>query len=60
MQIFAWITTSQQNVDLTDIGGVAHAGKLRLAKKIMENEEILLIEQSVTGLWSKTTDLLTV
>lgn len=60
MQIFAWITTSQQNVNLTDIGGVAHAGMLRLAKKIMENEEILLIEQSVTGLWSKTTDLLTV
>ena len=60
MQIFAWITTSQQNVNLTDIGGVAHAGTLLISKKLSTSREALLIEQSVTGLWSKTTDLLTV
>lgn len=60
MQIFAWITTSQQNVNLTDIGGVAHAGTLLISKKLSTSREALLIEQSLTGLWSKTTDLLTV
>ena len=60
MQVFAWINTNQQTVDLSDIGGVAHAGMLRLQKKIADCDEIFLIEQSVTGLWSKTTDLLTV
>lgn len=60
MQILAWITTAQQNVNLTEIGGVAHAGTLLISKKLSNFEEALLIEQSVTGLWSKTTDLLTV
>lgn len=60
MQIFAWITTSQQNVNMTDIGGVAHAGTLLISKKLSNFNEVLLIEQSVTGLWSKATDLLTV
>ena len=60
MQIFAWITTSQQTVDLSNVGGAAHAGILTLNKKVSNCNEVLLIEQSVTGLWSKTTDLLTV
>ncbi len=60
IQIFAWINTNQQTVDLSGIGGAAHAGMLKMSKKIQECAEALLIEQSVTGLWSKTIDLLTV
>lgn len=60
MQVFAWINTNQQTVDLSLIGGAAHAGILTLSKKMSNCKEAFLIEQSVTGLWSKTTDLLTV
>lgn len=60
LQIFAWVTSVKQTVDLSDIEGASHAGILCLNKKISNCDEALLIEQSITGLWSKSTDLLTV
>ena len=62
--IFDWKTSNKQTVDVTALGGASKAGYLTCSRKIVSSrqsmEEALLIEQSVTGLWSKTTDLLTV
>ena len=62
--IFDWKTSSKQTVDMTALGGAAKAGYLTCSRKLVSSrqsmDEALLIEQSVTGLWSKTTDLLTV
>lgn len=62
--IFDWKTSKKQTVDVTAIGGASKAGYLTCSRKIVSSrqsmKEALLIEQSVTGLWSKTTDLLTV
>lgn len=59
-QIINWINSSVQNVNLKDIGGSEHAGMLQLNKKISECNEVVLIHQSVTGLYEKRIDLLTV
>lgn len=60
MQIFAWITSNQQGVNLKDIGGASNAGKLKMSKNISDLSEVILIEQSATGLYERRIDLLTV
>lgn len=46
--------------DLTLIGGFANTGKIRINKNITDAEEVILIHQSVTGLFRTETDLLKV
>lgn len=62
--ILAWKASKKQSFDLTIMGGGKQEGTLRCARTLISErgamKEVLLIEQSVTGLWSKTTDLLTV
>lgn len=60
MQIFSWITSTQQGVNLTDIGGARNAGRLILSKNLSNLSEAILIEQSVTGLYERRIDLLTI
>ena len=60
MQIFAWINSTQNGVNLTYIGGAANAGKLKLSKIVSKLSEAILIEQSTTGLYERKIDLLTV
>lgn len=59
-QIIAWINSSIQTVDLQLIGGNKNAGQMLVNKKIMDNNEFVLIHQSVTGIYESETDLLTV
>lgn len=44
--------------DLTAIGGSANSGKMLMSKEISKNDEVLLINQSVTGLFEQKIDLL--
>ncbi len=64
LTIYTWKASSKQCVDLTALGGSKQAGTLRFSKNLIGQrssvKEALLIEQSATGLWSKTTDLLRV
>ena len=46
--------------DLTAIGGAAKSGIMLISKEVTKTEEFLLIQQSVTGLYEKSVDLLTV
>jgi CRISPR-associated endonuclease Csn1 len=48
------------SADLKEIGGSAKTGETRINKKLSESTEIKLINQSVTGLYEKEVDLLTV
>lgn len=48
------------SADLTDIGGGKTTGRMRLAKNITKNKEVILIHQSVTGLYEEEVNLLTV
>lgn len=59
-QIIYWIRSTTQNVDLTDLKGSKHAGTLVLNKKISECKEAILIHQSVTGMYERKVNLLTV
>ena len=47
-------------VDLSLIGGTSFAGTTRISKKITGNSEIKLIDQSITGLYEREINLLTV
>ena len=47
-------------VDLSLIGGSSSVGKTRINKNITGNREIKLIDQSVTGLYEREIDLLTI
>ena len=60
LQIIIWSNTAQQSVDLSSIGGSLHSGMLRVAKKISNLAEVILIEQSAAGLYERRIDLLTV
>ena len=60
LKIFAWINSSQQTVDLKDIGGSANSGFLKTSRKLSNSTEAILIEQSATGLYERRIDLLTV
>ena len=46
--------------DLRTIGSSAATGVMKLGKNLGKEEELLLINQSVTGLFEKQIDLLTV
>lgn len=59
-RIISWFNSTQQKVDLTDIGGSANSGYLKTSKQISNAREAILIQQSVTGLYEKRIDLLTV
>ncbi|MCD7835774.1 MAG: type II CRISPR RNA-guided endonuclease Cas9 [Lachnospiraceae bacterium] len=46
--------------DLTKIGGSANSGKILINKKISDCSEFKLINQSITGVYENTIDLLTI
>lgn len=61
LQILSWFNTTQQlGVDMKKIGGLEHTGILKAPKKVSIFSEAVLIEQSVTGLYERKIDLLTV
>jgi len=49
-----------QNVNLKDVCGSEHAGTQTLNKKISESKECILIHQSVTGMYERKIDLLSI
>lgn len=51
---------SGETADLRYIGGVEKAGKYTISKKITDAKEMVLVCQSVTGLFRREIDLLTV
>lgn len=59
-QIISWINSSTQNVNLKDVCGSEHSGMQRLNKKISECKECILIHQSVTGMYERRIDLLSI
>lgn len=60
-QLLEWFNTVQQlGIDLQKIGGSAHSGRLQINKKVNNLKEAILIEQSVTGLFERRIDLLTI
>lgn len=59
-QIIYWINSTTQNVNLKNLGGNEHAGTMQLNKKISQCNECVLIHQSITGMYEKRIDLLTV
>lgn len=59
-EIVNWINSVKQNVNLKYLRGSEHAGTLILNKKISEYGEVVLINQSVTGMYEKCIDLLKV
>lgn len=59
-QIIYWINSSLSTVDLRNLGGKEKSGKMRINKKISECNEFILIHQSITGMFERKIDLLTV
>ena len=59
-QIIYWINSTTQNVNLKDLKGSEHTGTLTLNKKITECNEFILIHQSITGMYERNIDLLTI
>ena len=59
-QIIYWINSTTQNVNLKPLKGSEHAGKLALNKKITEYKEVILIHQSITGMYERKIDLLAI
>ena len=49
-----------QGADLSNIGGQAKNGTMKPHKRISDKEEVLLINQSPTGIYENVVDLLTV
>lgn len=58
-QILLWLGLNSLGVDLQKIGGTSKMGLCRMSKKIRNYSEFILINQSCTGLYSTTVDLLT-
>lgn len=59
-QIMYWINSTTPTVDLEKLKGSKQEGKMRLNKKISECNEFILIHQSITGMYERRIDLLTV
>ena len=59
-QIIYWINSITQNVDLKSLEGSEHAGTMALNKKISECNEVILIHQSITGMYERRINLLLV
>lgn len=57
-QIINWINSTTQNINLKYMEDSEHAGTMRLNKKISECKEIILIHQSITGMFERRIDLL--
>lgn len=58
LQIVAWLGLTSLTVDMTKIKGASKAGRCKVNKKISGCSEALLINQSITGLFINTIDLL--
>jgi len=58
-EIIKYINTSDMT-DVALIGGSSKSGKMRISKKITDVREIVLVHQSVTGLYRAEVNLLTV
>lgn len=59
LQIINWLGLNCSTTDLTKIGGSSKSGYCRLGKKISSCKDVLLINQSCTGLYTTVVDLLT-
>lgn len=59
-QVVHWITSATQSVNLKDIQGSEHAGIIKINKKISDCSEVVLIHQSVTGMYERKINLLKV
>lgn len=59
-QIIDWIKSKTQGVDLTDIQGKNQSGTMKVNKRISECKECILIHQSVTGMYERRIDLLSI
>lgn len=59
-QILQLSNLTNMGANLVDIGLVKNTGTMKLNKKISDRQEFFLINQSVTGLYENTIDLLTV
>ena len=57
-QIVCWINSILMKVNLKDMKGSENAGSQQLNKKISECREVILIHQSVTGMYERKIDLL--
>ena len=53
-----WSASSRQTADLTDVGLSGRTGTIRVNSRISGYSEVLLIHQSVTGLFEEAVDLL--
>lgn len=60
VKIIDWINSKTQGVDLTDIQGKNQSGTMKVNKKISECKECILIHQSVTGMYERRIDLLSI
>lgn len=58
LQIIKLSQRDNRGVDFTFIGFEKTVGKMRLSKNIIENEEIKLVNTSITGIYRKEVDLL--
>ena len=59
-QIFLLTATGLGKADLTLIGGSKSSGLMLMSKTVSSFDEVLLLTQSVTGLFEKRIDLLTI
>lgn len=60
VKIIDWIKSKTQGVDLTDIQGKNQSGTMKVNKRISECKECILIHQSVTGMYERRIDLLSI
>lgn len=60
LRILIWKNTARKNVDLKLVGGSANSGLLTASRKLSNNDEAILIEQSTTGLYERPIDLRTI
>ena len=56
--LISYFATSTQNIDLSLLGAGEHVGTMKLSKHIDKQEECMLINRSVTGLFENEVDLL--
>ena len=56
--IISSFAPNTQTISLSLLGGAAHAGMVQLSKNIDKLEELVLVNQSITGLYENEVDLL--
>lgn len=59
-RIISILSLSPAYVSLAEIGGPREAGRIRISGNMTNREELILIEQSATGLFERRTSLLSV